>query len=175
MTTTARSATQNPWDHPLTNGQAPPISERLIRALEAQLAAGVHDIAACQEVAETSHHPVVQLLLGMIVEDEQRHQALLQRMVGRLQQEIEVTASAATTLPVPSDAVPVSGADTTDRLRRLIRDEEEGARHLRHLARQDPTLYGGLYGVLLETVARDSQKHAYVLRYLLRSLEPERT
>jgi hypothetical protein len=53
----------------------------------------------------------------------------------------------------------------------LIRDEEEGARYLRHLARQEPGLYDGLFSVLLETVARDSQKHAFMLRYLLRRVE----
>jgi hypothetical protein len=174
MTTTAPLAMQNPWDHPLTNRQTPPHSERLIRALEAHVAAGAHDIADCREVADTSRHPVVQLLLGMIVEDEQRHHALLQRIVRRLQQEIDFTASAATTLPVPSEAVPVADAAMAGRIRALIRDQEEGARYLRHLARQDPGLYDGLFRVLLETVARDGQKHAYVLRYLLRSLEPDR-
>ena len=44
---------------------------------------------------------------------------------------------------------------------------------LRHLARQEPKLYGGLYAVLLETMARDGEKHAYMLRYLLRRLEAQ--
>jgi hypothetical protein len=52
-------------------------------------------------------------------------------------------------------------------LRALIRDEHEGARHVRHLARQEPHLYHGLYPVLLESIARDSEKHATILRYLL--------
>jgi len=42
---------------------------------------------------------------------------------------------------------------------------------LRHLARQEPTLYGGLYPLLLETIARDSEKHATILRYLLLQIE----
>lgn len=42
-----------------------------------------------------------------------------------------------------------------------------GARHLRHLARQEPHLYDGLYPLLLETIAPDSEKHATILRYLL--------
>ena len=59
-------------------------------------------------------------------------------------------------------------------VRGLIRNEHEGSRHLRHLARQEPTLYGGLYPLLLETIARDSEKHATILRYLLHHIE-ERT
>jgi rubrerythrin len=171
MSMTAPFASQNPWDHPLTDGHPPPLSERLIRALEAHLAAGAHDIADCQELAQESQHPVVQLLLGLIVEDEQRHHALLQRMVRRLHEEAEFSASATQTLPVPSDAQFGADEATIARLRALIRDEEEGARYLRHLARQDARLYDGLFGVLLETIARDSQKHAYVLRYLLRRTE----
>ena len=173
MTTTAPVATQNACEHPLTDGHAPPLSERLIRALEAQVAAGAHDIADCQELAQSSQRPVMQLLLGMIIEDEQRHHALLERMVRRLQQEVDFTASATTTLPVPADVDLVADPATATRLRALIRDEEEGARYLRHLARQDPGLYDGLFRVLLETVARDSQKHAYVLRYLLRTAETQ--
>jgi rubrerythrin len=171
MTTTAPPATQNPWEHPLTNGHAPPLSERLIRALEAHLAAGAQDIADCHNLAQDSKHPVAQLLLGLIVEDEQRHHALLLRIVRRLQEEVEFAAWPPTTLPVPSDAPFIGDDRTVGRLRALIRDEEEGARYLRHLARQDPGLYEGLFGVLLETIARDSQKHAYVLRYLLRTVE----
>ncbi len=52
-----------------------------------------------------------------------------------------------------------------------MRDEHEGARHVRHLARQEPTLCDGLYPLLLETIARDSEKHATILRYVLRHIE----
>jgi hypothetical protein len=42
---------------------------------------------------------------------------------------------------------------------------------LRHIARQEPQLYDGLYPLLLEAIARDSEKHATILRYLLTRLE----
>lgn len=56
-------------------------------------------------------------------------------------------------------------------VRGLLRNEHEAARHVRHLARQEPLRYGGLYRLLLETIARDSEKHATILRYLLQLLE----
>jgi rubrerythrin len=166
MTTTAPIGTEPPWEHPLQAGQAPPLSERLTRALEAHLAAGAQDIADFQNLAQDSDHPAVQLLLGMIVEDEQRHHALLQRMIQRLEEGLDSEV-----LPLTSDAEVGGDGGVVARLRALIRDEEEGARYLRHLARQEPRLYHGLFRVLLETVARDSQKHAYMLRYLLRRSE----
>jgi hypothetical protein len=64
-----------------------------------------------------------------------------------------------------------AAGETAGIVRGLIRNEHEGARHLRHLARQERARYGGLYPVLLETIARDSEKHAAMLRFLLRRIE----
>jgi rubrerythrin len=171
MTATAPGATQNAQERDLADGHAPAVSERLIRALEAHRAAGVHDIADYQDLAQHNARPVVKLLLGLIVEDEQQHNELLQQMLSRLQQEVDVTPSAGATLPGPSDSELAGDDDDIARLRALIRDEEEGAPYLRHIARQEAGLHDGLFRVLLETIARDSQKHAFVLRFLLRSLE----
>src|SRR6516165_11379861 len=65
-------AANNPWLHPLMPTQPPSLSERLIRALEAHASSEAHDLAVCQELAERSHDPVVRLLVGLVVEDEQR-------------------------------------------------------------------------------------------------------
>ena len=74
-------------------------------------------------------------------------------------------------LPIPSGECFSSGGQAVGTLRDMIRDEREGARYLRHIARQEPDLYDGLYTVLLECMARDDEKHVAVLRYLLRRLE----
>jgi hypothetical protein len=105
-----------------------------------------------------------------VVEEQQRHRSLLQRMVRRLQSEVEFTASP-TALPIPSDECFSGGEQAILNVRDLIRDEREGARYLRHLARQQSDVYDGLYAVLLECMARDDEKHTVVLRYLLRRLE----
>ncbi len=174
MTTTAPIAVQNPWLHPVAAAEPPPLWERLTRALEAHAAAESHGIARYQQLAERMADPVAGLLVGLIVEDDQRHHSLLRSMVRRLQEEVECVPSP-TALPVPSDTASVwttdDLADLTASLRGLIRDEHEGARYLRHLGRQEPTLYRGLYPLLLETIARDSEKHALILRFLLRDIE----
>jgi hypothetical protein len=171
MTEPAPIISTDAWfnPHPLASTSPPSVSDRLIRALEAHASAEAHDLATCQGLAERSSDPVLRLLLQLLVEDEERHHTLLQSMVRRLQEEVEF---------VPShSAVPVSEPDATAgmelaaTLRELIRDEHEGARHLRHLARQEPHLYDGLYPMLLETIARDSEKHATMLRYLLMRAE----
>src|SRR5207248_10349929 len=132
----------------------PSVSERLIRALEAHATAEAHDLATCEELAEHSSDHVLKFLIGLIAGDERRHHSLLQSMVHRMQQEVEFVPSP-TALPVES-AGSSDDAPLVTMLRSLIRDEHEGARHLRHLARQEPHLYDGLYPLLLETIARDS-------------------
>jgi hypothetical protein len=63
------------------------------------------------------------------------------------------------------------GVQLAATLRDLIRNEHEGARHLRHIGRQEAAVSDGLYSMLLETIARDSEKHAAILRFLLARLE----
>jgi hypothetical protein len=171
VTTTAPIGVQNPWLNPLPNTETPALSERLIRALEAHVAAEAYDAATCQELTQRTADPVVGLLVGLIVDDEQRHQSLLTGMIRRLQQEVDFVPSA-TAIPVDSE---VSAADPelVAALRTLIRDQHEGARYLRHIARQEPALYEGLYATLLETMARDGEKHVTILRFLLRRLEEQ--
>jgi hypothetical protein len=173
MTDTMPTSRLNSWLHPVAGGEPPPLSERLIRALEAHAAASAADVATCRELASRMNDPVVELLVGMIVDDEQRHDSLLRSMVRRLEEEVDFLPSR-DALPVPSGSKSTDVAAATEiaeRVRGLIRNEHEGSRHLRHLARQEPTLYGGLYPLLLETIARDSEKHATILRYLLHRIE----
>jgi hypothetical protein len=75
-------------------------------------------------------------------------------------------------LPAALPSTPTEHAEAALTLTRaLIREEHEGARYVRHLARQEPTLYDGVYALLLETIARDSEKHERLLRFLLHRFE----
>jgi hypothetical protein len=169
VTDAASIAAVDPWLHPLAPTNPPSLSERLIRALEAHASAEAHDLATCEALAERTADPVLKLLMGLIVEDEQRHHSLLQSMVRRLQEEVEFVASP-TALPV-ADHEFGEDAEFAVTVRALIRDEHEGARHLRHIARQESQLYKGLYPLLLEVIARDSEKHATILRFLLQRID----
>ena len=171
MTEIAPIAANNPWLHSMPPTQPPSLSERVIRALEAHASAEAHDVATCEQILQRSEDPVARLLLGLILEDEQRHHSLLQSMVRRLQEEVEFVTSP-TALPIPEDgSVASTDTELAATLRTLIRDEHEGARHLRHIARQEPHMYSGLYPMLLETIARDSEKHATIYRFLLQRVE----
>ncbi|HEY3063578.1 MAG TPA: hypothetical protein VGL99_31785 [Chloroflexota bacterium] len=173
MTTiTALNGTQNPWVHPLTEGTPPPISERLIRALEAHVAAEAYDATSASRLADTSGERAINVLLELIVEDAQRHEVLLSRMIKRLRTELEFTDSP-DSLPVPGPTTFAAARESLATLRTLIRNQQEGARYLRHLAHQDSELYDGYFALLLDTFARDGEKHVHLLRYLLRHMEAQ--
>jgi rubrerythrin len=144
-------------------------SERLVRALEAHASAEAHDLADCQALVQRSDDPYVKLLFDLIIDDQQRHQALLQSMVRHLQDGSE--AASMPTVNSSGDSPQLSTVELAAALRDLIRNDHEGARHLRHIGRQDTTVYDGLYSLLLEAIARDSEKHAVILRFLLARLE----
>jgi hypothetical protein len=170
----ATSPVRNPWLEPLARTAPPSLSERLIRALEAHLAAESHDVGEYQQLVRQSTDPVAQLVLGMILEDAEHHLGLLQRMIRRLQEEVEFTPSL-TALPVPAATPEPADGEAAASLRALIRNAHEGSRYLRHLSRQEPGLYHGLYAALFETLARDGEKHATLLHYLLRGVERQPT
>lgn len=158
MTGTATNL--NSWLVAQHDTESPAPSDRLIRALEAHQAAEAHDQAECRALQEQLPDPGCGLVLDLIAEGTHRHQTLLQVLAEHLQ-----TGDVEAAAPLDADPTMV----TT--LRALIRDQQEGARYLRHLGRQAPPAYEGLYPTLLETMARDSEKHVAMLRYILRRIE----
>lgn len=153
---------------PFANTPTPSLSDRVVRALEAYVAAEGRELTASQSIVNQAKDPVLRLLVGMIVEDQKRHQMLLQLLINRLHEDLDFVPSPMA-LPVPTDS---SDPKTASVFRALLRDKHEDARHIRQLARRDETLYGGLYSLLLETLARDAEKHASILQYLSGRLEP---
>ncbi len=138
------------------------LPERLLRALEAHAAAEAESMTAYEQLSEKSGDPLVALLMRLVLQDEQRHHELLGRMAGNLTEDM---------VEELGDVDVTSHEEAVLATRAMIREEREGARYLRHLARQEPKLYDGAYALLLETMARDSEKHEHILRFILRRLE----
>ena len=166
MTSTEAIPSQNGWLIPVGATPEPPLSERIIRALEAHVAAEAHDLGECERLSESLGGTRAHVLLGLIVDDARRHQILLRQLIERLAEEADPTQVNG----VESQGIQPS-PEAVATVRTLVRDEQAGARYLRHLARQYPHLDDGLCAVLLETIARDSEKHVHLLRYLLRRVE----
>ncbi len=145
------------------------VPERLLRALEAHAAAEAESMAAYERLGERSGDPLVALLMRLVLEDERRHHALLERMTRNLEEDGLALSPAGAVAGATGDGE--AHGEAVLATRGLIREEREGARYLRHLARQEPRLYDGAYALLLETMARDGEKHEHILRFILRRLE----
>jgi hypothetical protein len=165
--------TASPQDslEPRSYGMTPPASLRLIRALDAHVAAEADDIARCERIAETHPTDAPRLVLDLIVASGHRQQALLESMIERLREDSDCSEpSVGAGLPVPDAAAfaEFSEEGAAAELRSLLRDKQEGARYLRHLARQQASLHFGFLSLLLEAVARENETHVHLLRFLLR-------
>ena len=114
--------------------------------------------------------PLAVLLMRLVIEDEQRHHALLKRMVISLEDSLHWTHSP-DAFPAGSAQKQVRPTEVIETTREFIRREREDARQFRKLAREEGQTYGGLFKVLLESIALDSQKHAGILRFILQRLQ----
>src|SRR5690348_5157393 len=68
MTESSPMAAPANWLH-FRPEPVPSVSDRVVRALEAHVAAEAQDVSDCERVADSTNDPVVKLLLGMIVDD----------------------------------------------------------------------------------------------------------
>lgn len=173
------------WAYPETvvvQGSAPPddalatpvsLEERLLSIVERHAAAEQGSLDDYRRMAEHSGDPVVGLLMRLVLEDEERHHQLLVRMAASLRDALHWTQSAGA---LPTGAAPGgrSDAELLAITRARIREEREGMRQFKDLAKRHAHVAGGLFSLLLETMAMDSQKHEHILRFLLKRVEARR-
>jgi len=126
-------------------------------------------LAEYEHLATASGDPVVAFVMRMILDDEERHHHLLNRMAASLRDALDGTQSpqALPTTPVSSEGSPELAA-----LARKLIDEEHGhVKQMRSLARSEKQIGEGLDALLLEVMARDSEKHAWLLQFVAQRLE----
>jgi rubrerythrin len=147
-----------------------PLIERLLDGLEAHVQAEAGSIQQYRDFAATVPDPQVALVMGMIVEDEERHHALLRRILASLNDDVMWSHS--------PEALPEAGAATGAArdaalgvTRTFLSEERHSARVLKELAGSSSDLHGGVVQLLLEWMALDSQKHERALRFMQQRLE----
>lgn len=137
--------------------------EILLGALEAHIGAERNSLEHYRELQESTTDPAIELIMGIILEDEERHHALMHRIAARLSDDLKWAHS--------SDALPTSrdiSSDTAvyESLRSFVASERSGTHLLQSFATNADGLSGGLPSELLEMMALDSQKHEHLLRFL---------
>jgi hypothetical protein len=155
------SASAEPAETPL---------DRLLAAFERHITAEADTVAAYRDVAESTADPVIALLMRQVVDDEERHHGLLRSMAARLRDTLHWTHSpeALSTRGIPPEA---EAGELLSAVREFARQEREGARQARELAKQQAGLYDGLFELLLETMADDSEKHERILSFVARRMQ----
>jgi rubrerythrin len=153
------------------NVVAPSTTDELLRILDAHVGGETEHIDAYRKLAHEIADPVVAVLMDLVIEDEERHHDLLRRMASRLRNDIEATR-AEDALPYASRAPDGRhGEELAAVVEGYARDETTSAHEMRHLAKDARSLYGGLLGLLLDTMADDSEKHERIMRFVLKRLE----
>ena len=119
-----------------------------------------HVLDEYQQLLEGSDHAPVRYLLGLLLEDEQRHHRILEEMLNQFRT-ATVAANHEPHVPFMSRR---PDAETAATIRRLRREERKDLHQLRRLRRRLKFLRRhSLHGVLVDSLILDTRKH---LRYL---------
>jgi hypothetical protein len=139
--------------------------EWLLESIERHATAEANSLALYEQIKQESGDPVVALVMGLILEDEERHHALLRRMEASLHDALNWTHSASA-LPASPPPGTAQAHDLAAVARELVAEEHTGAHRMRELARNEKGIDAGLDSLLLEMMAMDSDKHARLLEFV---------
>lgn len=139
------------------------------RALYAHLTAHIATerglLEEYREVAERSQSRAFRYLVNLLIQDEIRHHQIF----SDLAESLETTALMKAKEPV----IPFMDFDHDDSValiaatKRLLQHENEDARELKRLQRELRSMHDeSLYGLLVELMQRDTQKHLAILRFV---------
>ena len=142
-------------------------TERLSRTIEDHANAEQESIKAYRELAETCPDRLVAQIMRMVLEDEEHHHGTFRRIALLLRSDPSLLE------PLTVDVIPPEALDRTlATLDGAVTAEREGAQQLRGLALQTSGLANGVISLALEVMARDSEKHALLLRFASERLSP---
>lgn len=122
-------------------------------------------LARYERFAERPESPVAQYLVRLILDEERRHHRILEELANTIAWE-PVGDGAGPSLPIASTRSGYDGeflAETRDLLRQELRDRKELLRLQRRLRS-----YGDVHfwGLLIELMRLDTEKHISILRFL---------
>jgi len=155
-----------------TFGPAPAevLVEHLYGTIQRHIRAESDALVQYDRIAEESGDPVIALVMRLVLQDEERHHALLERIANSLRDALEWTHSP-DALPTGQPYSGERAASLASVTRELIEEERQGAKALRHLAHQERKIAEGLHSLLLEMMALDSDKHAHLLQFVEQRLQ----
>jgi hypothetical protein len=157
------------WQAGLAMDMHTSLAERLTTDIEAASAALSASRTCLTQIASTGDDPLIEFLLHVISEDQQRH-AVLFRTLSVTSQNAAAwrTEAAPVTRSRPVDVDVFTG------LGHAIDEQLRAARAFRALAGRCRAMNAGLDGLLLESMALERDKHAHLLSFAAGRMRPRR-
>jgi hypothetical protein len=139
--------------------------ERILKHLEGHLDEESALLAEYQELQRTSDNPAVRYLVGLLLEDEQRHHRVLSEMLNQFRTSVYL-AEQEPRVPYMIHRRDPAAAAATKRLRRAERHDMRALRSLRRKLKF--MRRRSLDGVIVDSMIMDTRKHLRYLRTLAR-------
>lgn len=143
--------------------------ERLMNKFESHEGHEREFLNRYKEVADKSKSRLIKFLLQLIISDEEKHHAVTHAMVSTLEGSLRWTK--------PEDAIGNlrAGEEEKEELLKLtgdfIRVEKDGIKEYKKLIKECRDYYHGVFGLLLDTMIQDSEKHIRILQFLQKKLK----
>ncbi len=142
-------------------------AHQLLAAIEQHEVAEADAILTYQELSLSAGDPLVALVMRLILEDEDRHHAVLKRIAIMLRESPGLVH-----LIAPLNLTEEIAGRARERISAAIVAEHEGADNLARLAHEAGSHADGITSLLLVMLAKDSEKHESMLRFALDRLTP---
>jgi hypothetical protein len=118
-----------------------------------------------------SKDPVVAMLLGVVLKDEENHHRLLQDIMASISAS-PYWASKGKAVSPESVLTEQEAERLAATLGRFLLEERESERTMRELARKVRAEHGETYAFVLDLMVLDSKKHERILSFLVERLTP---
>lgn len=153
-----------------SKGAALPVFELLLQAIQTHVDREEASRVEYMRLAHSDGDQLVRFLMSLVDQDERHHHELLQRMAASLG-----VTSGGMVEPLPTIPSPTwrPASDELAAVEAMMHEERASARALGQLACEHVGVYGGLFSMLLDVMALDSQKHQRVLEFILRRMKEQ--
>ncbi len=176
MTNQTSDPTEESEGHESTAGALPsppgsPWEEAIRERIHAHIEGEVSILQPLQELASTDDF--IGYLVGLILDDEQRHHRVLLEMENAIRSDIEWREL---TPRVPRVSSPGEGVDKTlAQVQLLLENEKRDVKALKRLKRKlGPVKDTTVLALLVETMELDSKKHIQILEFITRMAKTRR-
>jgi len=149
------------------NGRSP--IEQLFDQLEAHESEEAEVLKDYEAAAKDAPDAGFRYLMGLVLEDEQRHHRLSKAMADEVGQSLLWLQREP---PLPDIHPDAEGrAKLLRQTERFLRIEHDGERQLADLRKQVKALHSGLLELIVDMMRADTRKHVQILKYIKGQLE----